>query len=88
LAGVGCSAPIFLSVLVYAISSGLINGVITFITYALGMGVPLIITSVLLAEAKEYIIRKISRATPLLQKSSGIVLIIVGIYLLYLYYTN
>jgi len=86
LAGVGCSAPIFLGVLVYAMSKGFINGVFTFIAYAVGMGVPLVITSVLLAEAKEYLINRISRATPWLHRVSGVILIVVGLYLFYFYY--
>jgi cytochrome c-type biogenesis protein len=86
LAGVGCSAPILLSVLFYALSRGFINGILTFITYALGMGVPLLLTSVLLAQAREYLISTISRITPKLHRFSGIILIIVGVYLIYFNY--
>lgn len=83
LAGVGCSAPIFLSVVFYAMAKGLAYGTSTFIAYAVGMGLPLILTSILLAEAKEFIIKRIASATPWLQKVSGLLLIIVGIYLFY-----
>jgi len=86
LAGVGCSAPIFISVLFYAMSRGFTNGVLTFITYAIGMSVPLVVTSVLVAEAKEYLIHKISRVTPWFHKVGGVVLIMVGLYLFYFYY--
>ena len=86
LAGVGCSAPIFLSILFYAMSRGFVNGVLTFAVYAVGMGVPLMVTSLLLATAKDYVIRRISGATPWLEKVSGVVLIIVGVYLFYYYY--
>ena len=85
-AGVGCSAPVFISVFFYALSGGLINGVLTFLVYGLGMGVPLIVTSVLVARAKEVMIGRISRATERFQSLSGVVLLAVGIYLIYYNY--
>lgn len=88
LAGVGCSAPIFLSILFYAMSKGFVNGVLTFAVYAVGMGAPLMLTSLLLATAKDYVIRRISGATPWLEKVSGVVLIIVGVYLFYYHYVT
>jgi cytochrome c-type biogenesis protein len=84
-AGVGCSAPVFLSVLFYAVSQGFINGVFSFTLYALGMGLPLIFTSIFLAEGKEYVISKILRSSTRIQKISGVVLVIIGFYQLYYY---
>jgi cytochrome c-type biogenesis protein len=86
MAGVGCSAPIFLSVLLHAMTRGPVNGLLTFAIYAIGMGIPLIVTSVLLAEAKDYIIVRITRITPRLHRLSGVILILVGAYLAYFYY--
>ena len=86
IAGVGCSAPVFVSVFFYALSGGLLNGVLTFLVYGLGMGVPLILTSVLVARAKEVMIERISKATERLQGLSGLVLVAVGLYLLYYNY--
>lgn len=85
-AGVGCSAPVFISVFFYALSGGALNGVLTFLVYSLGMGLPLIVTSVLVARAKEVMIGRISRATERLQRVSGVVLIAVGLYLIYYNY--
>jgi cytochrome c-type biogenesis protein len=86
IAGVGCSAPIFLSVLFFAVSGGWLNGVIALVAYSAGMGLPLIVTSVLLAEAQDVLIRRISGATEKMHKISGGVLIIVGLSLLYAYF--
>ena len=88
LVGVGCSAPIFVSVLFYSMSKGIAQGVLSFITYALGMGVPLIVTTVLLSQARDYLIQRINMATERIQRSSGAVLIIVGLYLIYFYYAT
>ena len=82
-AGVGCSAPVFISVFFYALSGGVLNGVLTFLVYGLGMGIPLIVTSVLVARAKDVMIGRISRATERLQRLSGFILVAVGIYLIY-----
>jgi len=86
LAGVGCSAPLFLSVLLYAAGGGVLNGLLTFVAYAVGMGVPLVVTSVLIAEAKEYAIGRMASLTPGLRRLSGVVLVLVGLYLIYFYY--
>jgi cytochrome c biogenesis protein CcdA len=87
LATLGCSAPLFFSILFLAIASGPVTGFITFLVYAIGMSVPLILTTVLVVMAKKSILKKIVTMTSKLQKMSGIVLIIIGIYLLYYYYT-
>jgi cytochrome c-type biogenesis protein len=86
LAGVGCSAPIFISVLFYAMSKGLAQGVLSFVAYALGMGAPLIVTTLLLSQAKDYMIQRINMATEKLRRVSGAVLVAVGLYLIYFYY--
>jgi cytochrome c-type biogenesis protein len=88
IAGVGCSAPIFLSVLFFSLSGGWLNGVLSFIAYAVGMGVPIVVTSVLVAEAKDYLIGRFSRATERMQRVGGAMLIVVGAYLLYIYYAT
>ncbi len=83
LGGFGCSAPIFLSVLVFALSRGLLDAIITFIVYALGMGAPLVLTSLLVAQANELMIRRIYGAAPRIQRAGGAVLVLVGLYLFY-----
>jgi cytochrome c biogenesis protein CcdA len=88
LAGVGCSAPIFISVLFYAMSKGLAQGVLSFVAYALGMGLPLIVTTLLLSQAREYLIQRINMATEKLRRASGAVLVAVGLYLIYFYYVT
>lgn len=87
LATLGCSAPIFLSILFYAITmKGLLYGMIVFVVYAIGMGVPLIITTILVAKAKNLILKRKVKATWLLQKLSGVILLSVGAYLILYYF--
>jgi peroxiredoxin/cytochrome c biogenesis protein CcdA len=88
LAALGCSAPIFFSILFYAATAGgALFGLVIFIIYALGMSIPLVITTILVAMAKEFLLKRITQITPWIQKISGIVLIIIGAYLTYIYYT-
>ncbi len=87
LATLGCSAPIFFAILFWAIAGGLVSGIITFLIYSIGMGLPMILTTILVAMAKEATLKRIVNVTPWLQKISGVILIIIGIYLIYFYYT-
>jgi len=86
IAGIGCSAAIFISVFVYSIGLGWMNSLLTFIFYALGMGVPLLLTSVLVSQAKDLMVNRIRSNTEWLHRISGTVLILAGLYMLYLYY--
>jgi len=92
LAVLGCSAPIFLAVLFYAMGfGGLSLGLILFVFYAIGMGLPLIIITILVAEAKDLILKRMVEASTLLNKISGVTLILVGAYLIYyfaIFYTT
>jgi len=87
LATLGCSAPIFFATLFWAIAqSGPINGLITFLVYSLGMGVPLITTTILVSLVKKKIIKRLTKLTPKIQQFSGIILVFIGVYLIYYYY--
>lgn len=87
LATFGCSSPIFFSILLLAIiSEGIFAGLVVFLIYSIGMGIPLILTTLLLVVAKDIVHKKVFKIMPLIEKIGGAVLIIIGIYLLYYYY--
>ena len=89
LATLGCSAPIFFSMLFYAFASGgPLYGIVTFVVYAIGMGLPIVITTILVAGAKKFMLERMVKMIPWFQKASGIILIIIGAYLLYFYYVS
>lgn len=85
LATVSCSAPIFLSVLVYAVSSGALWAFTSFVIYAFGMGLPLVVITVAMAKTKEARFEKIALLSPTLQRLAGIVLVLAGAYIIYQY---
>ena len=86
MATAACSAPIFLTIILLAMASGgLLDVVTTFLIYALGMGVPVVVSGLLVATAREALLRRIVNRRALLNKISGILLILVGVYLIYYY---
>ena len=78
-----CTAPIFFSVLAYAVTVGTFRGALILGLYALGMGAGLIAVSVLTAGAKNLALRRISDVTPKIHKLSGLIVLVFGLYLLY-----
>jgi cytochrome c biogenesis protein CcdA len=82
LATIGCSAPIFFSILFYAILSGEpFHIMLTFLSYAFGMTLPLVLTTIIVARSRDLLVKKAVRATPILHRISGVALILLGIYL-------
>lgn len=86
MATLACSAPIFFSILSIAIAAGgLLNGILTFTVYAIGMGLPLIIITILLVNTKKMFLKRIMKMMPWIEKLSGIILVSIGVYLIYFY---
>jgi cytochrome c biogenesis protein CcdA/cytochrome oxidase Cu insertion factor (SCO1/SenC/PrrC family) len=89
LATLGCSAPIFFSTIFYAVASGgFVFGVLTFVVYALGMGVPIVVVSVLVSRAKRFVVDRVLRFMPWFERVGGVFLVVVGVYLLVSYYLH
>jgi len=85
-ASTACSAPVFYSVVLYALASrGLAEGAIAFAIYSLGIGMPLVMISVLVELGRSAVVRRFSELTPILNKISGILLIGFGLYQIYSY---
>jgi len=59
-------------------SGGLYHGLMIFVFYAIGMSLPIILITVLVAKANDLILGKMVQATGILNKISGIILVIVG----------
>ncbi len=73
-----CIGPILTSILVMAAgSSSVVTGIALLGIYSLGLGLPFLITSLFISQA-EGVLEKIKPHMPLIQKTSGIILIFVG----------
>jgi cytochrome c-type biogenesis protein len=86
MATAACSAPIFLTIILLAMTSGGIPDVLfTFLIYAVGMAVPVVISGLLVATAREALLKRLVKMRPWLDKISGALMILIGIYLIYYY---
>jgi cytochrome c biogenesis protein CcdA len=80
----GCTLPIFLSVVIASLASGgIYNGVFTFFLYALGKGLLMTFFTTSLAVSKEVIVNKMNYWLPKMKKLSSVILIVAGSYVVY-----
>lgn len=79
-AAVGCTGPILLGLILYALTSGSFTSALTaFIIFALTMGILMIILTTLTAIFKNTVAHKLAPLTPAIQKIAGYVMIFAGI---------
>lgn len=90
LATLSCTAPIFITILFMALSTGgIIAGIIIYVIYGVGMGIPLVVTTILIHKAKDYVdylIRRLVGYTRWFNVVGGMVLITIGVYLVLYYF--
>ena len=83
-ASLGCHAPIFIAVVMAGLVVGGVGAaLLAFVMYAAGMGLFLVLVTVLVGMAKTQLVRRMTQWMPLIKKVSGVVLIAVGIVLIY-----
>jgi cytochrome c biogenesis protein CcdA len=85
-ASLGCHAPIFIALVVGALDTGSFgDALFVFLMYALGMGLLMVVVTVMVGMAKTGLVKNLMKWMPLIKKISGVVLVIVGAVLIYLY---
>lgn len=85
LAAQACTTPIFISILSVAAAHGNPMGaLLIFMSYSIGAAVPIIVTAVLVSQLRRLAIERLRRLSPIMYKISGIMLIVVGIYIIML----
>jgi len=85
LAIAGCCAPMFISVMVWGLRGGPVQSFAVFLSYTLGVGLPMIAISGSAAGAKRAL-RLLSGFSAYVGKIGGAILIGVGAYMLYSYW--
>ena len=87
-ASAGCTAPVFIMIIIVAIAGGdFLQGAFVVFLYALGMALLMIIVTVLVATAKDAVIGKLKKMPKYINTICGLILITVGIYLIYYYFS-
>jgi len=83
LIGIGCGGPILAGLSIFAFSTGGFSAAfIAFIVYALVMAFLMILISALVGFSKGVLIEKLKTNTVIVKKVSGVIVIIVGLFLL------
>ena len=82
---IGCTLPIFLLVIFQSLAQkGMFGGIINFAVYALAMSSLMILFSLISSLSKSAMHRFLTKYMETLQKSAGVLIILAGIYLIYL----
>ena len=86
-AAAGCVAPVIFSAIVAGLALGLVGGIVNILIFTLTAAALMIVVTVLLAVAGKRYVNLLKAYTPVIKKISAGVLILVGFYLIYFYYT-
>lgn len=79
--GVGCTGPILLSLVLYALVVGsYLATAVAFLAFSMTMAVLMIFVTVLAGFSKNALIRRLGRITPTISKVGGLVMFAVGVY--------
>ncbi|HEX2021184.1 MAG TPA: cytochrome c biogenesis protein CcdA [Candidatus Thermoplasmatota archaeon] len=80
----GCSAPLLLAAMGYAAAApGVLDGALLVAAFAAGLGVMLLAATVAVSLAQEALVRRASAALPAIERAGGIVMVVVGAYLVW-----
>lgn len=86
LASTGCTLPLYVSITVLPLTSGYSGAaLLTFLAFAAAMALLMLVTTLLVALAKQNLVRALQSSTLWVKRASGVVLILAGLYLGYYY---
>lgn len=84
LVSLSCTMPLFISVVSTTFSNAnFASGVAVLLAYGLGMGMVLTVLTIAVAVANKNLVRKMKGVMPLVDRISGVLLVIAGIYVTY-----
>jgi len=87
LASTGCTLPIYVGLVVFPLSSGAFTRAFTaFISFALAMGGLMTLLTVLVASSKQTLLQHLVASTVRIRRGSGVILILIGLYLGYYFF--
>lgn len=82
---IGCTLPIFLLVVFQSLAQrGMVGGFVNFVAYALAMSSLMIIFSLIASLSKSAMRKFLLKYMSVIQKSAGILILVAGVYLIYL----
>jgi cytochrome c biogenesis protein CcdA len=82
IASLSCTIGVFTSLVAASFRrTSFTSGVLTFVAYALGMALILMVVTIALSMAKQGVVHKLRRALPYVTRISGVIMVITGVYL-------
>jgi len=84
LASLSCTLPIFLVVAAGALAAGgILSGLFQFLSYALGMGAVIVALTLAIVTFKGVLVGVLQRGMVYVERASGVLMVVAGLYLLY-----
>ena len=89
IAALSCTLSVFLLVVSSAVTiGGFLSGLLQFVSFSLGMGLVVLVVTVGLVLFRETVNRWLHRAVPVIARYSGLLLVIVGGYIIYYWFVE
>ena len=84
-AAAGCVAPVVIGLLTASISQGIITGLLVFLIFAMTAGILMVAFTMMVAASETTIVDRMKASTRKIEMAGGIIMIVIGIYLMYYY---
>jgi cytochrome c-type biogenesis protein len=82
-AATGCVAPVVIGLLSASINRGLVTGLLVFVIFSATAGVLMVAFTMMVAASESTIVDKLKASTRQIEMGGGVVMMIVGLYLIY-----
>ncbi|MCI4323054.1 MAG: carboxypeptidase regulatory-like domain-containing protein [Thermoplasmata archaeon] len=86
-ASAGCVFPVIFSAIIAGLALGTFGGILTILIYSVTAALLMIVVTLIIAVAGQRYVNQLKAYTPIIKKVSAAALLIVGVYLIYFYYT-
>lgn len=84
-AAAGCVAPVVIGLLTASIGKGIITGLFVFLIFSFTAGILMVAFTMLVAASESTIVDKLKASTRQIEMAGGVIMIIVGLYLMWFY---
>ncbi len=84
-AAAGCVAPVVIGLLTASISQGIITGLLVFLIFSITAGTLMVAFTMMVAASETTIVDKLKASTRQIEMTGGVIMIIVGLYLMWFY---
>lgn len=84
-AAAGCVAPVVIGLLTASMTQGIITGLLVFLIFAITAGTLMVAFTMMVAASESTIVDRLKASTRQIEMAGGVIMIIVGIYLMYYY---